>query len=391
VTVVAFPFHDWRKSEAEGFRTRDAHLLQTLASHPDVAHVLVIDRPTSVPELVRRRRLPFVRGRREARKVVRRTVGQVTAVGGGVSVLDVLSPAIIKPLLRRRAWWFDAFEDRDVLALIAWAARRLPATGRVLAVAWTPTVAPALERLDVDVVFDSLDNWLIHPTLRQHARQAIEGYQRILPRAAAVFASGPASVTVLSRWSRNVQLLQNGVDPEAFKTPGRRPRDMPDGPVVLYAGKLADRIDAELIDQVAARLPTVRFLFVGPVLQLDVQRRLGRRHNVQVLGDRPYEQIPSYLFHADLTWIPHRVGEGETGGDPIKMYEAWAAGRQVITTPIDGIQAWERQLFVVDSADAAVETIGGLLDGTIAPKPVSVPEERTWASIADVLVRSVAE
>jgi hypothetical protein len=97
------------------------------------------------------------------------------------------------------------------------------------------------------------------------------------------------------------------------------------------------------------------------------------------------------LFHADLTWIPHRVGEGETGGDPIKMYEAWAAGRQVITTPIDGIQAWERQLFVVDSADAAVETIGGLLDGTIAPKPVSVPEERTWASIADVLVRSVAE
>jgi glycosyltransferase involved in cell wall biosynthesis len=348
----------------------------------------VIDRPTSIPELVRRRRSPFVNGSIEARRRIGGTIAQVTSVDAHVSVLDILSPAIIEPLVRRRGWWFDAFRDARVLDSIMWAVERMP-SGRRVAIAWTPTVAPALERLGVDIVFDSLDNWLLHPTLRAHAVDAVDGYRRILPGAAAVYASGPASAKVLERWSPHVDVLQNGVDPGQFASPGPRPADLPIGPVVLYAGKLADRIDTELINAVSGRLSAVQFVFLGPLLRREVGRQLRRHPNVHVLGDRPYALIPSYLAHSDVIWIPHRVGEGETGGDPIKMYEAWAAGRQVVTTPIDGIDQWQDRLFIVGSAEATIETIAGLLEGTVPPKPVSVPHERSWDAIAADLLRTL--
>ena len=37
--ILAFPFHDWRKLQAEGFRTRDAHLLQAFVRRDDVEPV----------------------------------------------------------------------------------------------------------------------------------------------------------------------------------------------------------------------------------------------------------------------------------------------------------------------------------------------------------------
>ena len=53
--ILAFPFHDWRKLQVEGFRTRDAHLLEAFARRPDVERLLVVDRPTSFAERVARR------------------------------------------------------------------------------------------------------------------------------------------------------------------------------------------------------------------------------------------------------------------------------------------------------------------------------------------------
>ena len=71
-------------------------------------------------------------------------------------------------------------------------------------------------------------------------------------------------------------------------------------------------------------------------------------------------------------------GVGETGGDPIKLYEYWAAGKQVVSTRIDGMEAWSEVLMLVDESTEAVAAISGLLDGSISlPRP-SVPAGRTW-------------
>jgi len=96
--------------------------------------------------------------------------------------------------------------------------------------------------------------------------------------------------------------------------------------------------------------------------------------------------LPAYVCHFDVAWIPHRVGEGETGGDPIKLYEYWAAGRQVVTTAIDGSDAWRDRAWVVSDGTEAIRVLRGLLSGQLAPKPVAVDPAHTWKAISTRMV-----
>jgi glycosyltransferase involved in cell wall biosynthesis len=381
--VLAFPFHDWRKGEVEGIRWRDGHILETLAERADCELLLIVDRPVSLAERIATRRPTFVRGQALDELRSGRRMARLTQVRQRIVVLDTAVPDALTPAVRRRGWWFTAFTDPWTLDAIAWAVERT--TGPHPAViAWTPTVAPAIERVEPSrLVYDSLDNWLIHPLLRRHAAAAADGYQRILPRADAVIASAPASRRVLERWVPRVETIANGVDPAQFAEPRPRPEDLPAGPIVGYAGSLASRIDAELVAGTARALPEATFVFIGRIMESAAIRQMRGLPNVRIMGNRPYSRLPDYLQHFDVAWIPHAVGPGETGGDPIKLYEYWAAGRQVVTTAIDGMGRWADRVHLVQGVGDAVATVGGLLAGTTRPKPVAVPQERTWQQITD--------
>jgi hypothetical protein len=386
VRLVAFPYHDWRKADQEGLRWRDAHLIETFARMPDVEDVLVVDRPVSLAERLRGRQPAWAKGQLILERSARGTRARVTQVRERVRVLDIHVPDLVGPVVSRRAWWFDTFADERVLDQVRWATTSTDHE-RPSVIAWLPTVAPAIAAVDsAGVLFDSLDNWLIHPGLRQHAVRAAAGYAAILPTATAVVASAPASRNVLRRWVDDVELIPNGVEPAAFEGPHARPLDLPAGPIVGYAGSLAARVDARLVATVARSLPDVSFVFIGQTLDPSAIAPMRDVPNVRILGDRHYGLLPSYLANFDVAWIPHAVGAGESGGDPIKMYEYWAAHREVVSTPIDGLDRWSDRLHLVGSADDAVTVIRGLLDGSVDPKHAVLPQERTWAAIADRMV-----
>jgi glycosyltransferase involved in cell wall biosynthesis len=384
-TVLAFPFHDWRKSAAEGFRTRDAHLIQALGRRHDVERILVIDRPTSMAERVLRRLPASAAGQRRDTTRFGGAVATLTTVADKIDALDIAVRDVLSPVLRRRGWWFDVFAKQDVCDAVAWGVRTCLGSPTNV-IAWVPAVAPVLFAAGGTVVFDSLDNWLVHPVLRRNRSEAEAAYAAIVPRADRVYVSGAASAIVLGRWRKDITVLPNGVDPSVFERETARPDDLPEPPVVGYVGKLAERIDDELVAAVAGAMPDVSFAFVGPVLERRAVREMRRRRNVRLLGDRPYATMPAYTMAFDAAWIPHRVGEGETGGDPIKLYEYWAAGRQVVTTAIDGSTGWTSQARLVRGPTEAVAAIRGILDGSLPPLPTSIPPGRTWDEIAATLL-----
>jgi glycosyltransferase involved in cell wall biosynthesis len=390
VRIVAFPFHDQRKGEVEGIRWRDGHLLETMAANPAIEELLVVDRPVSLAERIWTRRPAFVQGRAVAERRTGLRSARLTVTRPGMTVLDIGLPDTLGPVLRRRGWWFDVFAQPFVLDTLAWAADRVVGP-RPTVIAWTPTVAAGIEALEPErLLFDSLDNWLIHPTLRRHADRATEAYARVLPRADAVVASAPASATVLRKWADRVRVVPNGVDPDRFTVDQPRPDDLPPGPIVGYAGSLAARIDAGLVAEVAGALPNVAFVFIGRMMDRSATRAMLGIPNVHVLGNRHYDLLPAYVRHFDIAWIPHAVGPGETGGDPIKLYEYWAASRQVVATRIDGLERWATQLHLVSDAGEARAAIEGLLSGRRRPTPTAVPPDRTWTAIADELLGLLA-
>ena len=292
--IVVFPLHDWRKGQAEGFRTRDLHLIEAMAAMSAVESILVVDRPVSLAERVRRREPWAVRGTQIEEVRHGRTRWRLSDVGSGVAVLDQAVPDFIGPARDSRAWWFDIFDQDDTMRAVDWAIRRALARSDG-AVAWLPTVSPVVLRTGVPFVFDSLDNWLIHPTFARYRDRSEAAYGRLLPAAEKVFVSAPASRDALLPWRRDIEVLPNGVDPERFSGTFDRPADLPPGPVVGYAGKLAGRLDAGLVAAVAPSMPDVSFVFVGPVLQTSAISEMRQIANVILLGDRTYDRLPAYV------------------------------------------------------------------------------------------------
>ena len=122
-----------------------------------------------------------------------------------------------------------------VLEMIDWALRVLD-LAEVSAIAWTPSVGPAVQRIQpAAFVFDSLDNWITHPILRRNEAEARIGYAALLPNATAVVAPSPASRTILQEWAANVVVIPNGVDVARFGI------GMPVPPTSLLARSWATR------------------------------------------------------------------------------------------------------------------------------------------------------
>lgn len=380
--LIALPFHDWRKVQREGLRTRDGHLLRELSRDERLGPVLVIDRPVSRAERWRSRAPGVVDGSVVGVMSGRGWQATLTSPEPGLTVLDTAVGDIVRVAVDPRGWWFDIFGDRRLHAAVRWAMSHLAIkASSVACIAWTPTASALVEHLQpARFVFDALDNWLIHPVLRRHADRASAAYRTLQPLADLVTVSGPASAAALARIGVPSRVVPNGVDVERFSSSGPRPDDLPGRPIVGYAGKLAERIDIDLVRTVARSLPEMSFVFLGPILD----RRVGglrTEPNVLLMGDRRPEVLPDYLAAFNVAWIPHRVGQGETGGDPIKLYEYWAAGRQVVTTAIDGSDGWRQRAFVIDGADKAVEAIRAITSGA-KRLPTWVEPERHWSAIA---------
>jgi glycosyltransferase involved in cell wall biosynthesis len=229
------------------------------------------------------------------------------------------------------------------------AARRVGAPPAVL---WVNDISYAalLDVTSVPVVYDVTDDWLAAHRPAVETARLVEAEGRLLREAAAVTVCSPA-LQRTKGGERPVEQVTNGVDVAAYRDPGPRPADLPEGPVALYVGTLhADRLDVGLCVRTAAALAAVRgrLVLLGPdALEEDERRRLTTA-GVVLLGARPFDTVPGYVTHADVLVVPHVVDAFTDSLDPLKLYEYRAAGRPVVATPVAGFR---------DTTDPAVRSL----------------------------------
>ena len=135
------------------------------------------------------------------------------------------------------------------------------------------------------------------------------------------------------------------------------------GPVIGYIGYLnRERLDAELIESVAAARPDWQFVFLGPEA---TPRPLGddlpRRDNVHLLPAVPYEELPGWLKGFDVCMLPNRLNEHTRGNDPIKLFDYLASGRPVVATPTAGTAELADVLHIAEGADAFLASLEAAL------------------------------
>ncbi len=112
-------------------------------------------------------------------------------------------------------------------------------------------------------------------------------------------------------------------------------------PIAGLVGHLSERISLDHLEAVASR--PLSLLLVGPRHHHFGGARfddLVRRPNVCWIGERHYEQIPSYLRLVDVGLTPYRPSAFNQASSPLKTIEYLAAGRGSVSTDLTGIRAF---------------------------------------------------
>lgn len=358
--------HGQTKLLKEGYRTRDGHLIEWMGRlRESVGPVTVVSRPE--PQLLR----PLVRvpkGQQPAHNTVS---------------LDLHSWALPN-IFDRRRWWLQSSSSYRLPQLDA----------QTPIVVWNPLVAVSniWERI-VDhpgkLLVDLLDDWSIHFAFNSIRPQVEVAYSKLFQRADIVTANAEGTLSLAHRFGRDdAVLMTNGCDPERFS-----PQSRADGPITIgYVGKIGKRVDLSLICEAAERLPHLRFVFAGPILDAGYRSRMSAFNNVELLGDVHYEKVPELLQTFDIGWVPHNVGEYEVGGDVLKTYEYRAANLPVLSTPVAGAGGRKLESVYVVPAQDHVTWLESKTDGEtrVAREAGAIPTQHTWRSKAEYILERLS-
>lgn len=394
IDLIFIPFHDWRKSEREGFRTRDAHLMLEFGKHPRLEKLLVIDRPISCSEMV-----AFRRGRRVdgGELYWQDRFSSLTRFEKRTYVLDILVPQVFQPLIMRRRWIPYIFRQPFIINAIRSALVHLDINPRAALFISEPFFSPVAEAISPAVfVLDAIDNLLKH-SLYQDIPGIQEGYDYCLANADLLFTNSIENVEWFRKSRPDTVYVPNGVDIDFF--PSQREYPIPDDlrplprPIVGYAGKMQEMFDVELLKSAAKTLPDVTFVCIGQQLNPKWVQPLWEHSNIIYLGDKHYRLLPAYLSAFDICIIPYDLNK-QHGGDPIKFYEFLAMGKPVVTTNIGGVGAFESfpNVRIVSGEEQFRRAVSEFADQIRAGCPIpagKLPNDVLWSSKADLIINAI--
>jgi UDP-galactopyranose mutase len=161
---------------------------------------------------------------------------------------------------------------------------------------------------------------------------------RLFARADIVFAGGSSLYDAKRRQHTNVHLFPSSIDRAHFSA-AREPLPDPDDqagiphPRIGFYGVLDERLDRDLLANIADQNPAWHFILIGPVMKID-PNHLPRAENIHYLGQKTYSELPRYLANWDVAMLPFAQNSSTRFISPTKTPEYLAAGKPVVSTPI---------------------------------------------------------
>jgi glycosyltransferase involved in cell wall biosynthesis len=188
-----------------------------------------------------------------------------------------------------------------------------------------------------------------------------------------------------------VVLLGNGVEYAHFARPGGEPpaaiRQV-SKPRVGYVGKVSHFLDFAVLERLATT-GGYELVIVGPLpdeTAHDIDR-LRRAPHAHVLGEVPYADVPAALAGLDVALIPFRAGDPFTVGiNPNKLYQYWAAGLPIVSSPISDVAAEPSTLVFADGPVAFEHAVRDVLAAPRYPEAARArARAHDWDAIAERL------
>jgi hypothetical protein len=164
-------------------------------------------------------------------------------------------------------------------------------------VAWyyTPMALKFSDHLVPEVtVYDCMDEL---SAFQGAPPELIEQERRLFARADVAFAGGASLYAFKRARHANVHLFPSSIDQGHFVAARLSQTDPQDQagiahPRIGFFGVIDERLDRDLLKEVAARHPSWQFVMIGPVVKIH-QDELPRGANIHYLGQKDYENLPA--------------------------------------------------------------------------------------------------
>lgn len=168
--------------------------------------------------------------------------------------------------------------------------------------------------------------------------ELIENERRLLEKADIVFTGGQSLYEAKKDKHERVFAFPSSIDVEHFRQ-ARMIENEPEEqkniphPRFGFCGVIDERMDIELLGELADLRPNWQFVMIGPVVKI-ADEDLPRRENIHYLGGKNYQDLPAFLTGWDVAMMTFAMNESTKFISPTKTPEYLAAGKPVISTPI---------------------------------------------------------
>lgn len=263
-------------------------------------------------------------------------------------------------------------------------------------VAWyyTPMALSFTDHLQpAATVYDCMDEL---SKFKGAAEEMPELEAALLARADVVFTGGYSLYRAKRQRHPNVHVFPSSIESAHFaaaRDTASEPADQAviDGPRIGFCGVIDERMDVDLLAQLADLRPEWQFILIGPVVKIDPES-LPRRDNLHYLGGRPYEELPLYMSGWDVAMMPFALNDATRYISPTKTLEYLAAGLPVVSTAIaDVVQPYGELGLVGIARDArefvelcdefTVRAAGEEWQQGVAAVLASTDWDRTWVQM----------
>ncbi|WP_445501014.1 glycosyltransferase [Microvirga sp. G4-2] len=268
---------------------------------------------------------------------------------------------------------------------------------------YTPMAMAFSSDFECDLcVYDNMDELSL---FRGASQQLLDLESALFSRCDLVFTGGMSLYEAKKNRHRSVHGFPSSIDFNHFSQARSIHPDPEDQayiphPRLGFFGVVDERMDIDLLAEVADLRPDWQFIMIGPVVKID-PATLPQRSNIHWLGSKHYSELPQYLSGWDVGFMNFALNEATKFISPTKTPEFLAAGVPVVSTPITDVVKPYGEKGLVEIARNAEEVVAKVETILGRPKEAWLAKvdrhltqgswDKTWASMHKLMLDATGE
>lgn len=201
------------------------------------------------------------------------------------------------------------------------------------------------------VIYDCVDDHAQFSPEHAEAVQCAEDI--IIKKADKIIVTADELYKKLKSKHSDITIIRNGVEYKHFAIPDKKPSIKK---VLGFIGAVYNWVDVELIIKLAKKFSQHEISIVGPLHDAHA-KELRRLSNITLHGLQKYECLPKFLHAFDICLIPFVISKLTLSVNPVKLYEYFASGKPVVSTPLPEVMKFSPYVYTANTHEDFIRTV----------------------------------